>query len=126
MGRRTGRTGEDRFLRILEQRVCLHRCTSGCRVVVSAARPASEDPARPAPLGLGHVWAAQSSPQPPEHGLPRLPPEAQLRAQRDTSPSFSETQASVPRPLLPCEGPRPPKDPLKSPAGGCSPRCPRA
>lgn len=74
MGRRTGRTGEDCFLGILEQRVCLHRCTAGCRGGGLSSRPASEDPARPAPLGLGHMWAAQSSPQPPEHGLPRLPP----------------------------------------------------
>lgn len=99
-------------------RVCLHRCTPGCRGGGLSGQARSPGP--------GHVQAAQSSPEPLEHRLPHLSPAAQLWAWRDTSPSFSETQASVPRPPFPSEGPRPPRDPLKSPAGGCSPSPPRA
>lgn len=99
-------------------RVCLHRCTPGRRGGGLSGQARSPGP--------GHVQAAQSSPAPLEHRLPHLTPAAQLWAWRDTSPSFSETQASVPRTPFPSEGPQPPRDPLKSPAGGCSPSPPRA
>lgn len=99
-------------------RACLHRCTPGRRGGGLSGQARSPGP--------GHVQAAQSSPAPLEHRLPHLSPAAQLWAWRDTSPSFSETQASVPRTPFPSEGPQPPRDPLKSPAGGCSPSPPRA
>ena len=70
--------------------------------------------ARPTPLGRPPAGCPEL-PAPFKQGLPHLPPVSQLQARRDTRPSFSETQASVPRPPLPQRRApatqRPPKEP---------------
>ena len=93
----------------------------------------SQQPDRPVRTWQGQLpwaWATCGLPRaphsPPSTGSHACPQRlSSVHGGTRAHPSVKPRHQS-PGPPLPCEGPRPPIDPLKSPAGGCSPRCPRA